>query len=508
MTYSIYLALAAATAGSDNRGNDSIEPSSDLDDYLQPARQRITELVDRFRHSPITPASTARFENDLLLATRELARLTAEWACNHVEPADVQALPSEVRFEGSTFRRLGKKTPQQLSTLFGPITLRRLGYRSGPLDGEPVLFPLCRQLGVLHGATPALFECVGRYHGEAGATQKRTLQRLRREHGLNWGVKRLRLVTDFLAQAMQEHRQDAQVEQVLAWLQQAQASRGRHKPVLCAGRDGITIGIKVKGGAINEVATTGTLSVYDRRGRRLGTVYLACTPEPLQTTMSGQLTALVQAVLLRWSGPLPRLSYVTDAGDNETSYYRKVLTRMRHPVSGKRLKWQWVVDYYHASLRLTSMAEALFGKGRQAWAWMRKMQKLLLKGGGVGRVLHSAAALRGRYKPRGKRLADFQRAYRYLQERRKHMRYQEYRRLGIPIGSGVTEAACKTVFTQRLKLSGMRWKKSGAQTILSLRVVLLSGVWDAVFQRILNSFAQVIVPTAGRKGRAEARKPA
>jgi hypothetical protein len=181
---------------------------------------------------------------------------------------------------------------------------------------------------------------------------------------------------------------------------------------------------------------------------------------------------------------------------------------MRHPVSGKRLKWQWVVDYYHASLRLTSMAEALFGKGRQAWAWMRKMQKLLLKGGGVGRVLHSAAALRGRYKPKGKRLADFQRAYRYLQERRKHMRYQEYRRLGIPIGSGVTEAACKTVFTQRLKLSGMRWKKSGAQTILSLRVVLLSGVWDAVFQRILNSFAQVIVPPAGRKGRANARKPA
>jgi hypothetical protein len=508
MNYSIYLVLAAATAGRSNPHNDAIEPVADLDDHLQPARQRITDLVERFRTSPVTPASTARFENDLLLATRELARLTTQWTYNHLEPADVPSLPSEVRFESSTYRRLPKKTPQQLSTLFGPITLRRLGYRAGRHDGAPVLFPLCRQLGVVHGATPALYECVGRYHAEAGATQKRTLARLRREHGLNWGVKRLRLVADFLAEASQEHRQDAQVEQVLAWLQQAQASRGRHKPVLCAGRDGITLGIKVKGGAINEVATTGTLSVYDRRGRRLGTVYLAYTPESMQTTMSTQLTALVQAVLRRWDGPLPRLSYVTDAGDNETSYYRTVLARMRHPISGKRLKWQWVVDYYHASLRLCSMAEALFGKGRQAWAWTRKMQKLLLKGGGVGRVLHSAAALRSRYKPRGKRREDFQRAYRYLQERRKHMRYQQYRRLGIPIGSGVTEAACKTVFTQRLKLSGMRWKKSGAQTILSLRVVLLSGVWDAVFQRILNAFPQVIVPAAGCKGRAKARKPA
>src|SRR5204863_7668139 len=130
------------------------------------------------------------------------------------------------------------------------------------------------------------------------------------------------------------------------------------------------------------------------------------------------------------------------------------------------LEWYWVVDYYHASERLWAMAEALFGVGRQSWAWARKMQKLLLKPGGVGRVLHSAAALRGRLKPRGKRLADFRRAYKYLQSRRKHLRYAEYRRVGLPIGSGVTEAACKTVYAQRLKLSGMRWQKAGAQTIL------------------------------------------
>jgi hypothetical protein len=508
MSYSIYLALAAATAGSCNRPDEPVQTAPDLDDHLQPALQRIGDLVERFRSSPITPLRTAQFEKDLLLATRELGRRAAGWTYNHLEPADVAVLPVEVRFEGSTFRRLGKKTPQEVSTLLGPVTLRRLGYRAGPMEGVPVLFPLCRQLGLVHGATPALFECVGRYQAQGGATQKQTLQRLRREHGLCWGVKRLRQVTDSLAHWAQEHRQEAQVEQVLAWLTQAQASRGRHRPVLCVGRDGITLGLKVKGGAINEVATTATLSAYDRGGRRLGTVYLAYTPEPGQATMSGQLTALVQEVLRRWAGPLPRLSYVTDAGDNETAYYRKVLRRMRHPLTGKRLEWQWVVDYYHASLRLTSMAEALFGKGRQSWAWTRKMQKRLLMPGGVGRVLHSAAALRSRYQPRGKRLKDFQRAYGYLQERRKHMRYASYRRLGVPIGSGVTEAACKTVYTQRLKLSGMRWKKAGAQTILTLRIVLLSGVWPGVFERILKTFPEVTVRTPGHRGRADARKQA
>ena len=251
-----------------------------------------------------------------------------------------------------------------------------------------------------------------------------------------------------------------------------------------------------------------SLSVYDRKGRRLGTVYLAYTPEPGQATMSGRLTRLLREVLRRLRGPLPRLSYVTDAGENETTYYRKVLRRLRHPLSGKRLHWQWVVDYYHAALRLATMAEALFGAGQKSYAWTRKMQKLLLKPGGVGRVLHSAAALRGRHKLRGKRLKDFRRAYRYLQKRRKHMRYAEYRRLGVPLGSGVTEAACKTVYTQRLKLSGMCWKKAGAQTILTLRVILLSGVWAQVFDQALRSFCEVTVRTPGLQGHADARKRA
>ena len=152
-----------------------------------------------------------------------------------------------------------------------------------------------------------------------------------------------------------------------------------------------------------------------------------------------------------------------------------------------------MVDFYHASERIWTMAELLFGKGKRSASWARKMTKWLKKPGGVNRVLHSAAALRDHYGLSGKKRAEFQKAYRYLRDRMSYMRYAEYRSLGVPLGSGVTEAACKTVYTQRLKLSGMRWYKAGAQTILNLRVLLLSGVWDAAYAKALGGFEEAQV---------------
>jgi hypothetical protein len=501
MSYSTYLSVTLATlllTPTASEIEETAPATPPLDDVLQEALGRIRERIDDLRRSPPSPATLAQFEQDLQQATRELARLVTQWTYNHLEAATVAEAPTEVFFEGHCYRRLPQKTPQAVSTLFGTIRLRRLGYRVEARLSEPVLFPLCRVLGVIHGVTPALAERIAFYQAEAGATQRRTLERLRREHDVAMGVKRLRQVTESVATAMEEHGLAVQAQQVVAWLQQAHASRGKHRPVLTVGRDGITLALQIKKFSIYEVATTGTISVYDRRGRRLGTVYLAVTPEPGQGTLSSHLTRLLHDVFRRWDGPLPRLSYVTDAGDNETAYYRNVLRRLRHPRTGQRLEWTWVVDYYHASERLWQMAEALFGTSPRVHAWVRKMHKLLLKPGGVGRVLHSAAALQGRLKLRGQRQTSFRKAYRYLQTRRKHLRYADYRRLGLPIGSGVTEAACKTVYTQRLKLSGMRWKCAGAQPILTLRTLLLSGVWAKAHERTLEVDKEVIIGAASQ----------
>ena len=73
--------------------------------------------------------------------------------------------------------------------------------------------------------------------------------------------------------------------------------------------------------------------------------------------------------------------------------------------------------------------------------------------------------------------------------------YQEYRRLGLPIGSGNTEAGCKTVFTQRFKESGMSWGIEGGGVILTLRLATLSQVWETVYWQYLTTRPQPTLAT-------------
>ncbi len=101
-------------------------------------------------------------------------------------------------------------------------------------------------------------------------------------------------------------------------------------------------------------------------------------------------------------------------------------------------------------------------------------------------MLQSAAQYYG-MKPRSKSEAKaYSEAYGYLLKHHQEMNYRDYKAIGLPIGSGVTEAGCKVVFTQRFKQSGMKWSIDGGEVILRLRVAVLSGVWDAAYREYLN----------------------
>ena len=490
----MYLCLTMATLGRSDCA-EKAPAKTKLGDALEPILQRLRQLMQDFCDQPVCPPIAFELEPQIQGLLRELGRVSLEWAYHQIEPSEFDSLPQHVEFEGESYSRTNRKTPQEVATLFGKIRWWRVGYRSTHKTGDPTLFPLVRQLGIVASATPAVAERVAYYQAEAGATQRRTLERLKQTHGVVWGVKKLRQVIDSVAKAMSVERHEVQVEKVLQWMEQAWSSRGKNKPVLSIGRDGISFGTPVRGGTIFQVASAGTVTVLDRRGDRLGTVYLACTAESKQVTMSQQLTRLVEEVLRRWNRPLPRLCYVTDAGDNETTYFDTVLRRMKHPSTEKPLEWIRVLDYYHASERLWKMADALFGSGPTAKAWTRRMQKWLKQPNGIRRVLNSASVFRSRLKLSTASRMEFNKAYDYLRVRTKYMQYAAYERVGIPLGSGVTEAACKTIYTQRLKLSGMRWKKAGSQTILNLRVLQLSGVWIEAYQRTLNKIQMVNVPT-------------
>jgi hypothetical protein len=406
-----------------------------------------------------------------------------EWTLNRLEPADRSEMPNQFLWDGDYYRRRDKSPLRNLNCLFGPIKLFRFYYQPLETCGK-CLFPLQTQLGIVAGvATPALADWVARE--AADLTQRQLLGQLR-SFRVVWGVETLRNVTQAMAEMLSVHRQEAQVQQVLQWLKQAAESKGPRRFTLSAGRDGVMIPI-VKQSKYKE-ACTATLSVLDRCGRRIGTVYLGQMPEAHQVTLSAELTALLQEVFRQWDGVLPRLVYVTDCGSHPTAYFEEVLSKMPNPRRPTELlKWEWIVDYYHACQYIAALAEAIFGPGRAAFAWSAKQRKILKQqSGGIFRVLRSAGALRTIRGLVGSE-DDYQKAYRYLHRRTSKMDYRTYRHFRLPIGSGVTEAACKIVFTQRFKLSGMKWKLEGGSDILRLRIIALSRIWSQVRDQALHN---------------------
>jgi hypothetical protein len=453
---------------------------------LFPLVRAIVRLVVRFRRGEVTPAATAAFESELQRLLREVGRVIVEWTYNHLEPEEPVHMHAQFYWQGEYYRRRRKSRCRKLACLFGPIRLARYCYQPLEICGR-CLHPLDLQLGIVADvATPALAELVGRL--SADLTQRQLLAQLR-PLGIRWGVSTLRKLQQTLAEALEGFRHPSQVEQVLAWLRAAAGSRGTRRFTLALGRDGIMLPI-VRSGKYKEAAAA-TLSVLDRAGHRLGTVYLGQMPEAGQVTLSNQLTRLVTDVLRQWEGDLPRLIYVTDAGQHPTAYFEQVLSPMRHPLTDRPLEWEWIVDYYHACQYVTQLAESIFGPTREAYAWAAKWRRWLKnKPDGVFRVLRSAGALRSRRGLIGGDAAEekYSTAYHYLRSRASKMDYVHYRRLKLPIGSGVTEAACKTLFTQRFKQSGMKWTVEGGAPILTFRTLVLSGTWTATFDRYLNSY--------------------
>lgn len=104
---------------------------------------------------------------------------------------------------------------------------------------------------------------------------------------------------------------------------------------------------------------------------------------------------------------------------------------------------------------------------------MRKSMKTTSDG--ITRVVQSASAWRRQHGLWGKPKGD-EHAYASRKKRPHGMRYRHDSSQRLPIGSGITEAACKTVFTQRLKRSGRAWTSEGGQVILDLRVIWLRGI--------------------------------
>ncbi|HEX3642343.1 MAG TPA: ISKra4 family transposase, partial [Ktedonobacteraceae bacterium] len=141
-----------------------------------------------------------------------------------------------------------------------------------------------------------------------------------------------------------------------------------------------------------------------------------------------------------------------------------------------------IVDLYHAEEHVWQVARAVYGpqtKASEVWA---KDACDLLVHGKIEALVAAIAALPSIAPGPGESRSVPERAVNYFTTNAERMRYPTFRAQGIHVGSGIAEAACKTVVATRLKRSGMRWTPDGLDALLPLRTCVLNQTYDAFWQ--------------------------
>lgn len=143
--------------------------------------------------------------------------------------------------------------------------------------------------------------------------------------------------------------------------------------------------------------------------------------------------------------------------------------------------YEKILDYFHAAEHLSTLSEALFGKKSEAGTkWYDKYrEKLLDEDLAAHAILRSADYYLEQNKLSKAQRADALRERTFFQRNKHRMTYADFRRRGLPIGSGIVEAACKSIVKSRLCRSGMRWTRKGGQHILHLRAHIKSERWES-----------------------------
>ncbi len=152
-----------------------------------------------------------------------------------------------------------------------------------------------------------------------------------------------------------------------------------------------------------------------------------------------------------------------------------------------------IVDFYHACTHLKNGCDAIWGQSSVRGQAEFARLKVLLKEAddGAQRILATLKYHAGR--ARGTRRKRIRIELTYFRNQQRRMQYAVYQRQHLPIASGVMEAACKTLVTQRLKGSGMTWTLAGGQAILTLRSLLQSGRWGQAWPLLAADFCSPVV---------------
>jgi len=420
------------------------------------------------------------------LMTEELARY------------DVTA--EQIKVEGVTYRPT-LTSPETYLSAAGPITVTRHLYRPAG-RGSKSICPLELRAGIIAGpwtpraARQAAFVTAQLTPGESEALfdelenmrpSRASLDRLPKTLSAHW----------------EKHRQEWETAL------RTQETVPTEATVMALSVDGVMIPMKdgatkrtakqaepgkhASGPTGNQEVGCGTVVLYDTEGERVQTVRYGRMPESKKVVLQQQLQAEVTSIIaLR---PDLRRVHLADGAKDNWRLLNEIEQALNLPVQ----PCVNIVDFYHACDHLKKGCDAAWGESTPRGKAEFERLKTLLKEAdqGANQVIRALKYQRGR--ARGNPRQRLAQELTYFRNQRPHMDYAEYLRQGLPIASGVVEAACKTLVTQRMKRSGMAWRPPGGQGILTLRSLIQSERWYPAWTLLRADFRkEVVVPRRSR----------
>ena len=215
------------------------------------------------------------------------------------------------------------------------------------------------------------------------------------------------------------------------------------------------------------MAWVATVTLHDREGTALHTIRYGAMPddgcESLLHGIAGDVNELLH------KRPRLKLVLLSDGAHDLVEHLAtEVAGRVKRDVTQ-------VVDFWHLVEKLAAAAPLLHGNAERRLAGWR--MRLLNEDNAARAILNELKASDREDRCVGD-TRPVHEAITYLQSHHTRMNYAEVRAAGLPIGSGNTEATCKTLVQVRMKRAGSRWNTTTGRHVLQLRALATSDRWD------------------------------
>lgn len=366
-----------------------------------------------------------------------------------IKQFDTNGEPIRINGVKHTVKNYG---PEDYETPYGPVSAERHTYQTS--KGGRAYVPLENDARMVLNSTPRYAQIVSGKYARFGADAicEDLLECNGRKLSNNYAKK----LSDFVGSVAQCYETE--------W-DYALPKFERPVSTVSLGLDGTCILMHKDGW---REAMCGTIAFFDSDGERMHTIYCAATPEYGKEIFKDKLSREIERV----QTVLPNVLYVgvADGAKDNWIFLEKYTKHL-------------VLDFYHAREYISRAASAIFGNDKQGkFAWIADWShRLKHKQGAIGRLFEELKLRRRNLDKKNflERDEELRLVIGYYTNNKSRMRYSYQLKHNLPLGSGVTEAACKTLIKQRMCISGSRWKNEGASCVMALRSLKLSkGRWQ------------------------------